>query len=1270
MFFWSVTTQRARKIHNAHRRARLLGRRRLLLEQLEDRQLLDAASMLVANAFRTPDAVNGNVGHESDDIRSPADTHHTWLAQRDTPLIHPDQVFYLDTQGAAAVDYDGPITVPDIDVPQFSAEPFGLAGREHDILSRVINILNDEFSETGIHFTDQPPSLEVPFSAIYLGGDNRRFSDHGSFLGLAEEVDVRNQNPNDKAFVFSDNVAAHSNIGDEESAADCLVEVISHESAHLLGWSHPADDADLPALDRVALSIPTLLSPGDGSTGQSTRPTFNWSTVSGANTYRILIATSAAALPTGSANPVSSSSLLINSTASSTSFTPSAGTLTDGATYYWEVRAGNSTTGDGGIWSTRRSFTTQPAVLTTPSLTSPASGATGQATTPAFNWSAISGANNYRILVATTAAALPTGGADPVSSASLLLNATTSNTTYTPASGLLSNGSVYYWEVRAGNSSNGAASVWSGQRSFTTQPAVLTTPSLTSPASGATGQSTTPAFTWSAISGANNYRILVATTTAALPTGGADPVSSASLLLDTTTSNTTYTPASGLLSNGAVYYWEVRAGNSSNGASGIWSVNRSFTTVPGTPGGDQYENDNTASQAQPIVTGVTQIHSIHVVGDVDWVKFTLTAPSEVSIVTDSSFSNIKELTLFGPDDSSTQKTYTNDTYGIGQSARLFFNGSDALGVGTYYVRINELGNDATVSNYSLQVTITPAVSINLRGGGSGPIDPAKPTWVVVHGRTDSPDSQKIGGLVAAIDTFSTTDQVLVLDWRVLAADNSSAVGAVITGAEDWIKPVATWAASRLTTLGFAGANRNNLNLIGHSWGSYVCAEISERLGSVNTIVALDPARDGAGSYDPDHGEVDFKTYSQFSWAFHGTDLQIGVLAGSRVTPSTADEAFVMIGSNHSEVVTVFADLLSNTGARQYFGLEHVLNHVPGVWNLNRYDSDGVANTGGTYEAVLQTNGAVADSVTYFDSSGEGVHSFNSTQLTNGGFENGTLSGWTVTAGGQYPKLVTAAPASGTYALQLGDGGNGLGSGNTACIQQIVTIPAATVSPTLSLKYKVEGTDGEQYDWMKVYVNATQIASWSTDTSGWKTFTYDLSAFKGQSVTLKISSWTMDTIAPVNYFLDDISIVLANGGFENGTLSGWTVTAGGQFPKVVSGAPASEAYALQLGDGGSGLGGGNTASIQQTVTIVASTVAPTLSLKYKVEGTDGEQYDWMKIFVNATQIASWSTDTGGWKTFTYDLSAFKGQSVTLKISSWTVDTIAPVNYFLDDVSIIA
>lgn len=109
------------------------------------------------------------------------------------------------------------------------------------------------------------------------------------------------------------------------------------------------------------------------------------------------------------------------------------------------------------------------------------------------------------------------------------------------------------------------------------------------------------------------------------------------------------------------------------------------------------------------------------------------------------------------------------------------------------------------------------------------------TWIVIHGRDSSPDSEDISQLWRAIDNRvnRVNSQVLVLDWRAAA---SSFVGE----GENYIQPVATWAAAFLKEeLGLLGTQ---LNLVGHSWGAYVAAEIAELFGEVNSIVALDPAR--------------------------------------------------------------------------------------------------------------------------------------------------------------------------------------------------------------------------------------------------------------------------------------------------------------------------------------------------------------------------------------------------------------------------------------------
>ena len=105
--------------------------------------------------------------------------------------------------------------------------------------------------------------------------------------------------------------------------------------------------------------------------------------------------------------------------------------------------------------------------------------------------------------------------------------------------------------------------------------------------------------------------------------------------------------------------------------------------------------------------------------------------------------------------------------------------------------------------------------------------------------------------------------------------------------------------------GFVGSQ---LNLVGHSWGSYVADELAKGMSGVNTIVALDPAENGLGSWNPeDPGEIDFNRDSMFSWAFYSRDGGPfgGGVAGNEETPITADEAFVVRNTDHGPIVSLF-----------------------------------------------------------------------------------------------------------------------------------------------------------------------------------------------------------------------------------------------------------------------------------------------------------------------------------------------------------------------------
>jgi hypothetical protein len=133
------------------------------------------------------------------------------------------------------------------------------------------------------------------------------------------------------------------------------------------------------------------------------------------------------------------------------------------------------------------------ANLAAPTLTAPASGATGVALPPTFTWSSVTGNAGYLILVASSASALP-ASSSVTACASCVISATTSSPTYTPSASALARGTTYYWEVQAvAPAGSGQSAAWSGVSSFTTAVpdfSLAAAPSSVTIAPGASGTST------------------------------------------------------------------------------------------------------------------------------------------------------------------------------------------------------------------------------------------------------------------------------------------------------------------------------------------------------------------------------------------------------------------------------------------------------------------------------------------------------------------------------------------------------------------------------------------------------------------------------------------------------------------------------------------------------------------------------------------------------------------------------------------------------------
>jgi pimeloyl-ACP methyl ester carboxylesterase len=261
--------------------------------------------------------------------------------------------------------------------------------------------------------------------------------------------------------------------------------------------------------------------------------------------------------------------------------------------------------------------------------------------------------------------------------------------------------------------------------------------------------------------------------------------------------------------------------------------------------------------------------------------------------------------------------------------------------GQYYIRVSSLQVD-TQYNLSLLTEYTrvdgtvqsrglfpwqvETESINIRipdGALRQRIENTE-TWVVIHGHRSAPDGF-IGELTRAIEQ---KHQVLVLDWSE-PADNPFVRPDL---SARWIHQVAEFAAQTMSNIW--GLTTTNINLIGHSLGSYVASEIGSiftgaqhQNPQVNQIIALDPATwltdagyDIDGSKSGFQAAADFYAVSTFSRAFwgKGNPFSGGEGLGSARYAHSADEAYRIefaasddAIANHNNIVRLFTNLISN-----------------------------------------------------------------------------------------------------------------------------------------------------------------------------------------------------------------------------------------------------------------------------------------------------------------------------------------------------------------------
>ena len=142
----------------------------------------------------------------------------------------------------------------------------------------------------------------------------------------------------------------------------------------------------------------------------------------------------------------------------------------------------------------------------------------------------------------------------------------------------------------------------------------------------------------------------------------------------------------------------------------------------------------------------------------------------------------------------------------------------------------------------------------------------------------------------------------------------------------------------------------------------------------------------------------------------------------------------------------------------------------------------------------------------------------SERVVNGGFESGNFY-WSLGSGAV---VVTTRAYAGTHSLLAG----GTTSSTQSATQQ-VTIPTGAGSQTLTFRTWIttQESGSTAYDKLNIQANGTTLKTFSnaSTTGSWVASTVDLSAYAGQTITLKFQA-VNDSTLPTSFYVDAVSVM--------------------------------------------------------------------------------------------------------------------------------------------------
>ena len=192
-------------------------------------------------------------------------------------------------------------------------------------------------------------------------------------------------------------------------------------------------------------------------------------------------------------------------------------------------------------------------------------------------------------------------------------------------------------------------------------------------------------------------------------------------------------------------------------------------------------------------------------------------------------------------------------------------------------------------------------------------------------------------------------------------------------------------------------------------------------------------------------------------------------------------------------------------------------------------------------------------------------------------------------------------------------------------------------------------------------SSTGLISGTVSTAGSSTVTVTVTDAAGKSATTSFG-WTVagsggGSCTPAQ--------LLGNPGFETGSAAPWTTSSG-----VVDNSSSEAAHGGSWKAWLDGYGSSHTDTLSQTVTIPAGCKA-TLSFWLHIDTaeTGSTAYDKLTVSVNGTTLKTYSNvdAAGGYQQRTFDLSAYAGQTVTVKFTG-TEDSSLQTSFVIDDTSV--